>query len=81
MLLYKFSCYFGIKFNFLELFYVVSGWLEVGWGSIWIIFWEVDFSGPYFGNFNFWLNGDAERLADFRLKCHPHLHAVLPRFD
>jgi hypothetical protein len=27
------------------------------------------------------LNGDDERLADFRLKCHPHLHAVLPGFD
>jgi hypothetical protein len=27
------------------------------------------------------LNGDDERLADFRDKCHPHLHAVLPGFD
>jgi hypothetical protein len=27
------------------------------------------------------LDGDDERLADFRLKCHPHLHAVLPGFD
>ncbi len=27
------------------------------------------------------LNEDDERLADFRLKCHPHLHAVLPGFN
>jgi hypothetical protein len=27
------------------------------------------------------LDGDDERLADFHLKSHPHLHAALPGFD